>query len=221
MRTRTSLAAVTAVAALSLVGAVPAFAASAVHPDAASVLTVGSAGGTAAAVGDVVTAPLASGTNATFYSSSTGTTGVSCSASQFTAKVTSNPAAPGTAGESLTAQTFGTCTSNVVGVSGVQSITVNGLPYATTVSDSGGAVSVTGPITTTVVLNTLLGTATCVYTAPSLSGTASNTGNTITFANQHFTKSSGSSLCFADAFFSAKYGPVTDTTQGGGPVFVN
>ncbi len=213
MRTRSSLAAVAAVAALALAGAGSAVASAQPHAGG-PVLTKN---GAAVAVGDVVTAPLAS--KATFYSSPGGTTGVTCTTSQFTAKVTSNPTSPGVAGESLTGQTFSNCTANVVGVTGVQSVTVTSLPMATTVSDASGfPVVVGGTVTTTVVLNTLLGTTSCNYTGGPLTGNASNTGSTITFASQHFTKSSGSSLCFADAYFTATYGPVTD---GGLPVTVN
>ncbi|MGQ4336481.1 Tat pathway signal sequence domain protein, partial [Streptomyces hayashii] len=39
---------------------------------------------------------------------------------------------------------------------------------------------------------------------------ASNADNSITFTSQHFTKTSGSSLCFANGYFTAKYAPVTD-----------
>ncbi|MFD8649046.1 Tat pathway signal sequence domain protein, partial [Streptomyces mirabilis] len=169
---------------------------------------------------DVLTASLASGTAATLYSSATGTSGVSCAASTFTASVTDNPTAPGTATESLSAHTFGSCTSNVLGVLGVTSVTVNNLPYTTTVA-SGGTVTVTpaagSTIQTTVVLRTLLGSINCVYQAPSLTGTASNTDNSITFTNQAFAKSSGSSLCFSSGYFTAKYAPVSDTTQSGSP----
>jgi hypothetical protein len=221
MRTRSLLALVGVVAALSASAAVPASA------DDVPVLTTGSAGGTPVAVGDVLTASLASGTTATLYSSSTGTSGVSCSASTFTATATDNPASPGTAGESLTGHTFdsSSCSSNVVGVLGVTSITVDNTPYTTAVG-SDGTVTVTpaagSTIQTTVKLRSLLGTLTCVYRAPSLSGTASNTDNSITFANQQFTKFSGSSLCFANGFFTAKYAPVTDTSQPDSPaVFVN
>ncbi|MBY8883618.1 Tat pathway signal sequence domain protein [Streptomyces sp. PTM05] len=226
MRTSTCLAATVAALSLALAGAAPSLAATA-HPAAASsVLTYGSAGGSAVAVGDSLVAPLKSGTKATFYSSTSGTSGVSCSASQFTASVSTNPAAPGTATESLTGQTFTSCTSNVVGVTGVKSITVNGLPFNTSVSDaSGDPVTVapaSGSVQTTVVLNTLLGTTTCVYSGGSLTGAANNTAQTIAFANQHFTKSSGSSLCFSNAYFSATYGPVADTSQSGSPsVYVN
>ncbi|MGW3015913.1 Tat pathway signal sequence domain protein [Streptomyces longwoodensis] len=214
MRARSFLAVAGTVAALSIPAITPASA-------AGNVLTTGSAGGTAVAAGDVVTAPLASGTSATLYSSATGTSGVVCGTSQFTAAVNTNPAAPGTATESVTAHTFGNCTSNVTGVLGVNSITVNNLPYQSTVA-SNGTVTVAAAsgstIQTTVVLRTLLGTVTCVYRVPGLTGTASNADNSITFSNQQFTKVSGSSLCFANGFFTAKYAPVTDN---GVKVFVN
>ncbi|MCX5527209.1 Tat pathway signal sequence domain protein [Streptomyces bobili] len=204
MRTRPLLALAGTVAALSLTAVTPA---SAADP---AVLTTANGD---VAVGDVLTASLASGTNATLYSSATGTSGVSCAASGFTATVTDNPTAPGTATESLTGHTFGSCSANVIGVLGVTSITVNNLAYSTAVS-SDGTVTVTpaagSTIQTTVVLRTLLGSINCVYQAPSLTGTASNADNSITFTGQHFTKSSGSSLCFANGYFTAKYAPVTD-----------
>ncbi|MET9898735.1 Tat pathway signal sequence domain protein [Streptomyces sp. NPDC006446] len=221
MRTRSLLALVGVVAALSASAIVPASA------DDVPVLTTGSAGGTPVAVGDVLKASLASGTTATLYSSSTGTSGVSCSASTFTATATDNPAAPGTATESLTGHTFdsSSCSSNVVGVLGVTGITVDNLPYSTAVG-SDGSVTVTpaagSTIQTTVKLRTLLGTLNCVYRAPSLSGTASNADNSITFANQQFIKFSGSSLCFSSGYFTAKYAPVIDTSQPDSPVvYVN
>ncbi|WP_086565801.1 Tat pathway signal sequence domain protein, partial [Streptomyces africanus] len=204
MRTRTLLTLTAAVAALGL--AAPASAAD------TPVLTT--TDGAAVAVGDVLNASLASGTAATFYSSATGTSGISCTSSAFAATVTDNPAAPGTATESLTSHTFDTggCTANVVGVLGVSGITVDNLPYTAAVS-SDGTVSVTpaagSVIQSTVKLRTLLGTINCVYRAPSLTGKADNADNSISFTNQQFTKASGSSLCFANAFFTAKYAPVT------------
>ncbi|MEU6551158.1 Tat pathway signal sequence domain protein [Streptomyces sp. NPDC046915] len=218
MRTRTLVTLAGAVAALALpLAAVPASA------DGTAVLTTGSAGGTAVAVGDVLTAPLASGTSATLYSSATGTSGVKCTSSQFTATVKDNPAAPGTATEAATAQTFdaSSCTSNVLGVTGVSSISVDNMPYTTTVA-SDGTLTVTpasgSTIQTTVKLKTLLGSITCVYQAASLSGKADNSDNSISFTNQQFTKSSGSSLCFSSGYFTAKYAPVTDS---GASVYVN
>jgi hypothetical protein len=217
MRTRSLLALTGAVAALTLPAIAPASAAE------TPVLTTGGLGGTPVAVGDVLTAPLATGTTATLYSSATGTSGISCTASQFTATVTDNPAAPGTATESLGAHTFdsSSCSANVIGVLGVTSITVNNLPYTTAVT-SDGTVTVTAAngsaVQTTVVLRTLLGSINCVYQTPSLVGKADNADNSIAFTNQQFTKTSGSSLCFANGYFTAKYAPVTD---GDALVYVN
>ncbi|MGW3944144.1 Tat pathway signal sequence domain protein [Streptomyces phaeochromogenes] len=221
MRTRTSLALAAAVTALALSAAGPASAAD------GSVLTTGGAGGTAVATGAVLNSSLAAGTSATLYSSSTGTSGLSCTSSKFVASVVDNPTAPGTATESVTEHTFdaSSCTSNVIGVLGVTSIKVDNLPYTSAVG-SDGSVTITpaagSTIQTTVVLRTLLGSINCVYQAPSLSGTADNTDNSISFSKQQFTKFSGSSLCFSNGFFTAKYAPVTDTTQTDSPaVFVN
>lgn len=221
MRKYLALAAAAAAAVLSMTAALPASAAT------STVLTYGSAGGTAVAAGDSLTASLASGTNATFYSSTTGTSGVTCSGSTFSATVDSNPAAPGVATESVDAQSFSGCTSNVFGVTGVQSVTVQNLPFSASLDDSSNSITITGtsaaPIQSTVVLSTIVGSATCVYQAAgdTLTGTASNTDNSITFSNQQFTKVSGSSLCFSTAYFSAAYAPVADSTAGGSPVYVN
>ncbi|MFF7971002.1 Tat pathway signal sequence domain protein [Streptomyces sp. NPDC007905] len=217
MRTRSMLALAGTVTVLTVAAAVPASA------DGTAVLTTGSTGGTAAAVGDTLSAPLASGTSATLYSSATGTSGVTCTSSQFAAAVTGNPTAPGTATESVTGHTFdsGSCASNVAGVLGVSGITVDHLPYTATVA-SDGTLTVSpadgSTIQTTVKLRTLLGTITCVYQAPSLTGKADNSDSSITFTNQQFTKTSGSSLCFASGYFTAKYAPVTDA---GAQVYVN
>lgn len=219
MRMRSLVSLTAAAAALALPVAVAASAPAAA--DDVAVLTTGTVGGPAVAEGSTITASLASGTSATLYSTATGTSGITCGTSTFTATVGSNPTAPGTAVESLTGQTFGNCTSNVIGVLGVTSITVNNLAYTTDVS-SDGTVSVTptsGPIQTTVVLRTLLGSVSCVYQAAAgLSGTADNTDNSIKFANQQFTRTSGSSLCPANGFWTAKYSPVT---TGGEAVYVN
>ena len=209
-----------------LVGAAPATAAPTTSL-ASNVLTYPTVAGTAVSVGDVIQASLRSGTNATFYSSTSGTTGIKCAASSFSAKVLTNPTAPGTATESLTAQSFSSCTTNVFGTTGVQSITVNNLPYTTSVT-SAGVVTIAGtaaaPIQSTVVLNSLLGAITCVYrtSTNTLTGTASNGTNSITFTNQTLTKFSGPSLCFGTAYFTASYSPVKDTSKTGSPaVYVN
>ncbi|MET8907469.1 Tat pathway signal sequence domain protein [Micromonospora sp. NPDC004551] len=209
-----------------VVGAAPAVAAP-TSSLASAVLTYPTPAGTAVAVNDVVQASLKTGTNATFYSSTTGTTGIKCAASSFTAKVITNPTAPGTATESLTAQTFSSCTTNVIGTTGVQSITVNNLPYNASVT-SAGVVTISGgaagPFQSTVVLNSLLGPMTCVYRSAtnSIVGTAINGTNSIVFTNQPLTKFSGPATCFGTAYFSATYSPVRDTSRTGSPsVYVN
>jgi len=191
--------------------------------EAVDVLTYGSLGGTNVAVGNVLTASLKTATNVTFYSSATGTTGVKCAVSTFSATVLTNPAAGGTATESLTAQNFSSCTANVPGVTSVQSVAVNNLPYNAAVNGSTKVVTITGGaagvVQSTVKLGTLLGSITCVYraSANTLTGAASNTDNSIKFTNQQFTKFSGPSTCFANGFFSATYAPVKDSSVAGSP----
>ncbi|MFE7525513.1 Tat pathway signal sequence domain protein [Kitasatospora sp. NPDC057542] len=223
MRIRRTLA-TAALASLALTGAAVAPAQAA----GSAVLTTGSPTGPAVAVGDVLSASLVSGTYATFYNSASGTSGIKCATSSFSATVTSNPAAPGSAVERLDTQTFGSCTSNVLGVTGVKSITVTNLPYTNTVSDAAGnPVKLTpgaaGAMGTTVVLNTILGSISCNYqNTTGINGTTSNTGNTIGFTSQPFALASGPSLCFSTGYFSATYGPVVDSSVSGSPLlFVN
>ncbi|MGF1430219.1 Tat pathway signal sequence domain protein [Kitasatospora sp. LaBMicrA B282] len=224
MRIHRHLGAAVAAAALAALTVLPASA------DSPSVLTYGGVGGSPVAVGDQLTAALQSGTVATLYSTSDGGTGVQCSTSSFNATVTSNPSAPGTAVETLGSQTFDNCTAvNIPGVMDVSSITVDNLSYTNNVSDaSGNPVTLspgsTGPIQTTINLDTLLGSVSCTYQASpsSLSGTTDNTAQAISFANQSFTLSSGPGTCFSAGYFTASYGPVQDTSQAGSPaVYVN
>jgi hypothetical protein len=191
--------------------------------DDISVLTTGGVGGTNVAVDSVLTASLTSGGVAFFATASGGTSGVSCTTSTFTATVTANPTAPGTAEESVTGQTFSGCTSNVTGTTGVNSVTVTSLPMAATVASDGTVTvgSTAAPVTTTIVLTTILGSITCNFSATngSITGVSSNTDNSIGFSNQPFTKASGSILCPTAGYFTATYAPVADAT--GAAVFVN
>jgi hypothetical protein len=198
--------------------------------DPASVLTTGAAGtaGANVAVGDVLNASVAAGTTADFATAAGGSTGVKCAVSAFTATVTDNPVAPGVASESTTGHTFSSCTANILGVTKVNGVTVNNLPFGTTVDSATGAVTVTGtataPIQTTLSLGTILGSITCVYQATngSISGVTSNTDNSIVFTDQAFGKTSGSGLCPSAGFFTATYAPVQDTSVDGSPsVFTN
>jgi len=201
-------------------------ASTAAYADTGAVLTAGAVGGQNAAVGDAVVASLAAGRSATFYSTATGTTGVSCSSSTFSTTVTGNPSTPGIATETLDNQTFTGCTTNVFGSTGVRSVALNNLPYTVSVDGSTNAVTVgagsAGVIQSTVVVSTILGTVTCVYrpATGTISGVADNATIAIAFTNQQFTKVSGSVLCLSTAYFSATYSPVTDTTQGAA-VYVN
>ncbi|MFE2174615.1 Tat pathway signal sequence domain protein [Kitasatospora sp. NPDC059462] len=224
MRLHPCLALAAATATLA-VGAVPAAAAPATAPApaAAAAGSVLTAGGTAVAAGDVLLESLAAGTRATFSSDTTGSTGVFCGTSPFTAKVLANPAAPGTATASLTGLTFGSCTANVTGVTSVRSLTVGNLAYTLALDSAAGhPVALTpgpaGPIQASAVLNSWFGTLTCTYQlSGAFTGAADNTAHALVFRNARFTKSAGSSLCPGEGYFSATYGPLTDSTRPGAP----
>ncbi|MEV0194710.1 Tat pathway signal sequence domain protein [Kitasatospora purpeofusca] len=217
MRIRTCLALAASAATLA-VGAVPASAA----PTAVPVLTTGDAAGAAVAAGDTLVASLAAGTKATFYSATTGATGVTCGVSPFTARALTNPDAPGTATASLTGMSFGSCTANVTGVTSVKSLTVGNLAY--NLSLGGGqpvvlAAGAAGPIQASAVLNSWFGTLTCTYQlSGAFTGTSDNTTHTLSFRNEHFVKSGGSGLCPGEGYFSATYGPLADSSRAGSPV---
>ncbi|MFJ4095618.1 Tat pathway signal sequence domain protein [Kitasatospora sp. NPDC089913] len=216
MRIRTCLALAAAATTLA-VGAVPASAA----PSAVAVLTTGDAAGAAVTAGDTLVASLAAGTKATFYSATTGATGVTCGVSPFTARALTNPDAPGTATASLTGMSFGSCTANVTGVTSVKSLTVGNLAY--TLSLGGGPVvlagGAAGPIQATAVLNSWFGTLTCTYQlSGAFTGTSDNATHTLAFRNEHFVKSGGSGLCPGEGYFSATYGPLADSSRAGSPV---
>jgi hypothetical protein len=194
---------------------------------ATAVLTLGSAGGPDVSVGDTLTGSLKSSTTANFTSTPGGATGVFCSSSTFTGTVTSNPPAGGTASGTLDTQSFSSCTDTITGVTGVNSVVVNNLSYVLSVNGTTKVVTLSpgtaGPIKTTIKLNTVFGLITCVYQAhnTSLTGSASNTDNSINFTDQQFDKISGPSSCFANGFFTATYAPILDQTQGNQAVFVN
>jgi hypothetical protein len=210
--------------AAALVAAVPAASAAAAAAAPVHVLTTVRAGGPAVATGAVLKASLKVRTSAVFKTT-LGT--VTCTTSTFTAKVVSNPVKPGTAKESITAETFGSCKSSIGGVT-IKSSTPGNLPYNATISDARGhPVKISGHSTTKPLLVTVtvkFGTSTfnCSIKAASISGTSSNTGNVVVFVNQKFTKAAGGTLCPSSGTFSATYGPVRDSSVRGNPaVFVN
>ncbi|MFJ5924734.1 Tat pathway signal sequence domain protein [Kitasatospora sp. NPDC092948] len=193
-------------------------------PGSASASVAGPVLGPNVNVNDSLSADLVSGTLATMYNPGT-TTGVKCTASHIGGSVAVNPtvAAGGTATASgpVNVLTFSGCTSNVVGVTGVASLTMDNLPYTLSISDATGFPVTLAPaagsqIHATAVLNTLAGTATCTFqsSAATLSGNATNTPPQINLVNQPLTKLTGPSICFSAINFTASYGPVTDTTTG-------
>jgi hypothetical protein len=188
------------------------------------ILTIRKAHGTAVKPGAALTASLAKGTKAVFSLSGIVFT---CKQSTFKAIVVRNPTGPGKATEAITSETMGKCSINIQGAK-IKNVKALNLPYNSTVSDRKGLpVTVSGrkknkPIELT--STATLGTAslTCTYKAASIAGSASNKGNSITIVKQKFTKASGPSICPKAATFSAKYGPVADTSIKGNPkVFVN
>jgi len=200
-------------------------------PGASShVLTIRKVHGPAVKTGAVLKASLAKGTTAKFViGSGTSAIKVTCKSSSFSAKVVKNPLAPNTATESVTAESIAKCTTSVMGLT-IGSIKALNLPYKATVSDKKGLpVTVSGTKTKPIELKAsakLSGmTITCIYKAAKAVGAASNKGNTITFTKQKLTVAPGSnSICasIGAATFSAKYGPVQDTSVKGNPaVFVN
>jgi hypothetical protein len=214
-----------AMTAASVAMLVAPVAASASTAAGSSVLTISKAGGAAVKTGAVLKASLAKKSTAVF---TTSLFSLDCKTAAFSAKVTKNPKAKGTATESLTKQTIGKCTVKGIGGITVKSITANNLPYNVTVSDSkGNPVTVKGtkkskPIETTVSVVFGGKTYTCLYKATTLKASASNKGNSITMTKQSFTFVSGSSLCPETSTFSVTFGPVTDSSVKKSPaVFVN
>jgi hypothetical protein len=204
-------------AAAALLMAAPLTAANA---QTANVLSLGK-GGSAISVGSVVISSLEPGTEATFYVPGS-TTGVACRTATTYSRVKANPAAPGTAVESLFAQDFRHCSTNIPGVK-IQSIAITGLPYAVTVSDAAGDPVVISNASTTTTFSTPAGAIPCSYTDPSVDGNASNIGAKITFTNQEFALTPTSSgACPPAADFSATFGPQKDKSVYTDPhVFVN
>jgi hypothetical protein len=180
---------------------------------AGNVLTYGSAGGTAVAVGDNLSAAGSISLSSTVPAGS-----LNCSSSNFAAKVASNPAAPGTATESNVNVTVNpsSCVISLPGATGVTSITI---ATASATVTSSGVVTVT-PLKATAVLSSLFGPVTCIYQASSLVGTASNTDNSIGFTNQTLTLTNSEPTCPLTTKFSGSYKPVVKASTTS-KVFVN
>lgn len=171
------------------------------------VLTYGSQGGANVSVGDTLSSPLTANTSATFYTTTTGTTGGVCTASLTTGRVNTNPPVGGTATLTTTSQSFSHCTDNLS--FSISSVTIS-TPYAGSMSASGVAVpSISG----TVSGHDSFGRAvTCHYSGSNLTGG-------ISFTNQKLTTTAGSSSeCPSALYYSASYGPLTDPSVSGDPI---
>jgi len=213
---RATMTAVVAFTTIAL--AIPAAASAAVTHH---VLTINKVGGANVKVGAALKANLQTGTKAVFAAGTAGH--VVCKVSTFSVKVTKNPPKPGIADASLTAQTFSKCTTTISNTRSVKSVKLNHLPYKTTISDAAGLPVTVAAASTTITLNTTLGTLSCTYkSTTSTKGSASNKTQTITFTKQPFKLSSGPRACPRKGTFSAAYGPVLDKSVTGSPhVFVN
>jgi len=208
------LAAATAAGAavVLVIGLTPAFAST------TDVLTYGSSGGTNVTVNSSLSASLSSGTHATFYTTTSGTEGVTCTGSNVTQTVSSNPVAPGTAHLSTTALSYSGCTSNIFGFDTVEAAQVAGLPYTSSTADSGS-----NPVTITGVIFRLLlsgsnGTEQCNYEVASGALTGS-----LTLTNQNYQLYIDSDpTCPGNMYASSTYGTVHDKSVSGSPqVFLN
>jgi len=223
------LAVVAACATLLAMPAAAAQAATARHVTAAPVLTTGKVGGTAVKKGAVLSTGLAKGSTLTL---GIGAFTATCKSASLSGKVAKNPSSAGTATLSITAASISKCA--IKGFSAPK-ISLTGLPYNATVSSGMG-----DPVTFSerkksaplglkaVITVSGIGKLTCVFTAKSISGSFSNTGNSIAFASQKFAldKSASSADCAlagaTTTTFSATYGPVVDTSVKHSPkVFVS
>ncbi len=193
---------------------------------ASHVLTVRKTHGTAVKPAAALKASLVKGTSAVF--SITGFGSLTCKQASFIAIVGKNPTRPGRATEAITSESIGNCKASLMGLK-VTKIKALNLPYASTVSDRKGTpVFISGrkstkPIEMSSTVSFAGHSITCSYKASSIRGSGSNKGNTITIVKQKFTKAAGSNgICPASATFSAKFGPVVDSSLKGNPkVFVN
>lgn len=190
------------------------------------VLTIGKVGGHNVAAKANLSASLAPKSKLTFGSS---VLGLTCKESTITAKVVSNPGRGHTASLSLTKQTLAKCSVTGSLAAEVKSISASltKTPYKVSVSDKkGDPVTVTG-LTISVKADTVIGNLTCVYTAKTIKGNASNKTQAVTFKGQKLglDLTASNSFCSeagTSGVFSASFGPVKDTSVKGRPhVYVN
>jgi hypothetical protein len=198
------------------------------------VLTYGSQGGTNVSVNNVLSSELSSGTDATFYTTTTGTSGGSCSTGTMAGTVTSNPAEGGTADTNITSQVFTDCSDNL-GFNDL-GVTID-TPYTTTTNSDGNGIgtldaTLSGQVgscdgvcdspnhhSSVICPGVSTGCGTniyCYYTGTNVSGTTS-------WTSQPLALDSGSNAdCPSEMYFSATYSYAVDTSVSGDPeVYLN
>jgi hypothetical protein len=217
-----------------MVLAVPAGAALAVNAHAAAkpVLTIGKVGGTAVKKGAKLSAGIEKGTKVVL---SIGKATATCKSASFAATVVKNPSAKGKATLSVTNETISGCPPiKVLGIAATVSLKALNLPYVGTQSTTkGNPIVIAGSSKTkpvgfdATVKVSGVGTLSCIFTAASATGHASNKHNTVAFSKQTFTlntkkSSPDCSLAGSKASFSATFGPVLDKSVKHNPkVFVS
>lgn len=225
----TFLTAAAVLTAVSIQTAGPAAAAPAAA--AIDVLTYGAPGpgGPNVVPGQTVVTSLPAGGTATFLTA--GGIGTTCKQSNLNTTVTSNPPVPGVALAQINTWTFGSCGTNIPGVGGVISVTVNNLPNTVQFSDAGGLpVTIvpppSGPLQVTILESVGGAAVPCVWqpAAGVYNGNYINGGNQIVIVNQQMKQVGGpAGPCAGPTqFFSVTYRPVQDASVAGAPpVFVN
>ncbi len=232
MRKYRYLAVATGVALVLSVPASAALATSA-HKTAKPVLTIGKVGGTAVKRGAVLKASLAKGGTVTFAITAGGQTGsATCTSSSIEATALRNPVKAGEATLSVKSVSVSNC-GTVEGVT--LSLAPLNPPYSATIKAAKGdpvtlgEVSKSKPMGFIATITEDSVQATCVFTAASFSGHASNKGNVVGFSKQELTLDTdlSNSLCttvahITSATFTATYGPIVDSSVKRSPkVFVS
>jgi hypothetical protein len=202
------------------------------HKAPKPVLTIGKVGGTAVKKGAVLKASLPKGASVTFALTADGqTASVACTSSSIEAQVLRNPARAGEA----TLSVWSVSVSNCGTVDGVSlSLKAINPPYGATIKAAKGnpvtltEASKSAPMGFAATIKEDSVEATCVFTAASLSGQASNKGNAVGFSKQELTldTSASSGACtlahITSATFTATYGPIVDSSVKHDPkVFVS
>jgi len=196
---------------------------------AASVLAIGPAAsaeppevtlpsGAAVPVGDNLGASLSSAT--AVFNTSAGK--ITCTHGSFVATMANDPLSGGTveATETLTTLTFTGCTTTIVGVTGVSSVTLNGTANVTLSDDGASDALVITNLDEKVKLTAIIGAPVCDYgthgTVTSVTGALTTATSAVSFAAAPVALITGSGVCPSSGTFTATFGPIIDQSQPAG-----